>query len=83
MDDIKYVAELISNTTGPIQIFFDGRKIYHSSSETHEKVLEVSPGRFAHSLAVGTIKSGQTGDKLSVALTQLVTAAVSSFSVSN
>jgi len=56
---------------------------WHSSSETHEKVLEVSPGRFAHSLAVGTIKAGQTGDKFSVALTQLVTTAVSSFSVSN
>jgi len=56
---------------------------WHSSSETHEQILEISPGRFAHSLAVRTFKAGETGDKLSVTLTQLVTAAVSSFSVSN
>jgi len=56
---------------------------WHSSSETHEQILEISPGRFAHRLAVGTFIAGETGDKLSVALTQLVTAAVSSFSVSN
>lgn len=56
---------------------------WHSSSETHEKILEISPGRFAHSLAVRTFKAGETGDKFPVALTQLVTATVSSFSVSN
>jgi len=53
---------------------------WHSSSEPHEKILEISPGRFAHSLAVRTFKAGETGDKFSVALTQLVTATVSSFS---
>jgi len=56
---------------------------WHSSSETHEKILEISPGRFAHSLAVRTVIAGETGDEFSVALTQLVTTAVSSFSVSN
>ena len=76
---------MISNSgiNNTIQIFFDGRKIYHSSSETHEKVLEVSPGRFAHSLAVRTVIAGETGDEFSVALTQLVTTAVSSTSLSN
>ena len=59
------------------------REIYHSSSETHEQILEISPGGFAHSLAVRTFEAGETGDKFSVTLTQLVTAAVSSFSVSN
>jgi len=56
---------------------------WHSSSETHEKILEISPGRFTHRLAVRTFKAGQTGDKLSVALAQLVTTAVSSCPVSN
>jgi len=52
---------------------------WHSSSESHEEILEISPGRFAHSLAMRTFKAGETGDKLSVALTQLVATAVSSF----
>ena len=63
-----------------IHIFlFNFMEIYHSSSESHEEILEISPGRFAHSLAVRTFKAGETGDKLSVALTQLVATAVSSF----
>lgn len=56
---------------------------WHSSSETHEKILKISPGRFAHRLAVRTFESGETGDKFSVTLTQLVTTALSSISLSN
>ena len=48
---------------------------HHPGPETHEEVLEVSPGRGAHRLLGGARELGQAVHKCPVTLTQLVRAA--------
>jgi len=69
--DVEFGNLLLVLAVEMIVLLVDG----HPGPETHEEVLEVSPGRGAHRLLGGARELGQAVHKCPVTLTQLVRAA--------